>query len=329
MNTYCLALNRRRKTNSIPGQSSPRISPFKYTAGEEAPCELEGLRTKGNGSLECHVERLHEGDGPSPGRARASTSCDPQGATVLSAAGCTTAPARWLPPHRRPAPSFSRVVGTEQEDEEDDANLLHDTFAPRPPQGDQGSQDLSPRKPQQRGFCWFWSMRREICQQRSKHLLDVCRRRCCCCISPNFSLFLSSLGCRLHDEKRDSEQIRSAFSHSDDLRRLATFSTLPKNLFSRDRARVRIERSSSSPSGRRSPEIRFAGTSSSSSSVSVGSTRGPGGASFYLPRGALTARRETGAQPAFGKLIIRGATDDTSENEILREARTLVPPFTC
>ena len=102
MNTYCLALNRRRKTNSIPGQSSPRISPFKYTGREEAPCELEGLRTKGNGSLECHVERLHEGDGPSPGRARASTSCDPQGATLLSAAGCTTAPARWIPPHRRP-----------------------------------------------------------------------------------------------------------------------------------------------------------------------------------------------------------------------------------
>ena len=87
---------------------------------------------------------------------------------------------------------------------------------------------------------------------------------------------------------------------------------------------------SSSPSGQRSsPEIRFTGTSSSSSSV-VGSTRGPGGAGFYLPRGAHTGpRRETGAQPAFGKLIIRGATDDTSENEILREARTLVPPFTC
>ena len=102
MNTYCLALNRRRKTNSIPGQSSPRISPFKYTAGEKAPCELEGWRTKENRSLECHVERLHEGDGPSPARARASTSCDPQGATLLSAAGCTTAPARWIPPHRRP-----------------------------------------------------------------------------------------------------------------------------------------------------------------------------------------------------------------------------------
>ena len=102
MNTYCLALNRRRKTNSIPGQSSPKISPFKYTAREEAPCELEGWRTKGNGSLECHVDRLPEGDGPSPARARASTSCDPQGATLLSAAGCTTAPARWIPPHRRP-----------------------------------------------------------------------------------------------------------------------------------------------------------------------------------------------------------------------------------
>ena len=39
-------------------------------------------------------------------------------------------------------------------------------------------------------------------------------------------IFLSSLACRLHAEKRDSslEQIRSAFSHSDDLRRLATFS---------------------------------------------------------------------------------------------------------
>ena len=117
--------------------------------------------------------------------------------------------------------------------------------------------------------------------------MDACSRRCYC-IFPKF-LPLSQQSCSpvaCNDEKRDSEQIRSAFSHSDDLRRLATFSTLPKNLFSRDRARVRIERSSSSPSGRRSPEIRFAGTSSSSSSV--GSTRGPGGAS-YLPRGAHTA----------------------------------------
>ena len=37
MNTYCLALNRRRKTNSIPGQSSPKISPFKYTGPEKKP----------------------------------------------------------------------------------------------------------------------------------------------------------------------------------------------------------------------------------------------------------------------------------------------------
>ena len=46
MNTYCLALNRGRKTNSIPGQS-PKISPFKYTGGrEEAPCELERSEDK-------------------------------------------------------------------------------------------------------------------------------------------------------------------------------------------------------------------------------------------------------------------------------------------
>ena len=126
-----------------------------------------------------------------------------------------------------------------------------DTFAPRPPQADQGSQDLSSRKPQQRGFCWFWSMSREICQQRGKHLLDSCR-----CIFPKF-LPLSHQSwwpvAMLHDEKRDSEQIRSAFSHSDDLRRLATFSTLQKNLLftrSSKQARAGIERSSSSPSGR-------------------------------------------------------------------------------
>ena len=114
---------------------------------------------------------------------------------------------------------------------EDDANLLKDTFAPHPPQGDQGSQDLSSRKPQQRGFCWFWSMIREICQRRQKHLLDSCRRGAASS-SPKF-LPLSQQSwwlVRLHDEKRDSEQIRSAFSHSDDLRRLATFSTLQKNL---------------------------------------------------------------------------------------------------
>ena len=105
----------------------------------------------------------------------------------------------------------------------------------------------------------------------------------------------------LRDEKRDSslEQIRSAFSHSDDLRRLATFSC--KKIF--PNSRVWIERSSSSPPGRRSPEIRFAGTSSSSSSdIAVGSTdHAP---CFYLPRGARCPRRETGAEPAFGKLII-------------------------
>ena len=67
----------------------------------------------------------------------------------------------------------------------------------------------------------------------------------------------------LRDEKRDSslEQIRSAFSRSDDLRRLATFTSLQKNpLFTSEQAgggggglaRVRIERSSSSwPPGRR------------------------------------------------------------------------------
>ena len=115
------------------------------------------------------------------------------------------------------------------------------------------------------------------------------------------SFFLSSLACWLHEGKRDSslEQIRSAFSHSDDLRRLATFSC--KKIF--PNSSVWIERSSSSPPGRRSPEIRFAGTSSSSSSdIAVGSTdHAP---CFYLPRGARCPRRETGAEPAFGKLII-------------------------
>lgn len=106
--------------------------------------------------------------------------------------------------------------------------------------------------------------------------------------SPNFSLFLSSLARRLHvmmkREIPNKSDLHSATvmicvdcPHSARCRKIS---------FSRDRARVRIERSSSSPSGRRSPEIRFAGTSSSSSSV--GSTRGPGGAS-YLPRGAHTA----------------------------------------
>ena len=107
--------------------------------------------------------------------------------------------------------------------------------------------------------------------------------------SPNFSLFLSSFlaGCTMKREIPNKSDLHSAtvmicvdWPHSARCQKIS---------FSRDRARARIERSSSSPSGRRSsPEIRFAGTSSSSSSVSVGSTRGPGGAS-YLPRGAHTA----------------------------------------
>ena len=123
--------------------------------------------------------------------------------------------------------------------------------------------------------------------------------------SPNFSLFLSSLARRLHvmmkREIPNKSDLHSAtvmicvdWPHSARCRKIS---------FSRDRARVRIERSSSSPSGRRSPEIRFAGTSSSSSSdIAVGSTdHAP---CFYLPRGARCPRRETGAEPAFGKLII-------------------------
>ena len=172
-----------------------------------------------------------------------------------------------------------------------------DTFAPRPPQADQGSQDLSSRKPQQRGFCWFWSMSREICQQRGKHLLDSCR-----CIFPKF-LPLSHQSwwpvAMLHDEKRDSEQIRSAFSHSDDLRRLATFSTLQKNLlFTRSSKQgLGLSDPHLPPQAAQSPEIRFAGTSSSSSSVAVGSR----GQARGQVQGLATSRRVRSA-PA-GKLV--------------------------
>ena len=136
----------------------------------------------------------------------------------------------------------------------------------------------------------------------------------------------------LHDEKRDSEQIRSAFSHSDDLRRLATFSTLQKNLlFTRSSKQgLGLSDPHLPPQAAQSPEIRFAGTSSSSSSVAVGS-RGvgawPGAGASYLPQGALCPRRETGAvQPAFGKLIIRQSSATDTENF----ARTFLgSAFTC
>ena len=128
-----------------------------------------------------------------------------------SSAGCRTAPARSFPPHRHQAQPHGLLQAFPQWWELD-ANLgdAKDTFAPRPPQADQGSQDLSSRKPQQRGFCWFWSMSREICQQRGKHLLDSC----VVASSPNFSLFLTSLGGRLQCCMMKREIPNKSYLHS-------------------------------------------------------------------------------------------------------------------
>ena len=153
---------------------------------------------------------------------------------------------------------------------------------------------MSSRKPQQRGFCWFWSMIGEICQRRrQKHLLDSCLLHLP--LPPNFPLFLSSLagwrGCMMKREIPNKSDLHSAtvmicvdWPHS---------ARCKKNLqlFTRSRKQglVWIERSSSSPpGGRSSPEIRFAGTSSSSSfharldQVAWDSTS-------YLPQGAHQA----------------------------------------
>ena len=131
----------------------------------------------------------------------------------------------------------------------------------------------------------------------------------------------------MHDEKRDSEQIRSAFSHSDDLRRLATFSTLQKNLL--------FTRSSKQGFGLSDPHLppQAAGLLKSALREPV----------LPLPRcqwdpradqvalatsrGARTLpRRETGAQPAFGKLIIRGRALPTLVRRMKFCAHEFVPP---
>ena len=135
------------------------------------------------------------------------------------------------------------------------------SFAPRLPQGGQRSQDLS-SKAATESLPLVLVDEQEICQ-REKHLLalDSCLPRIFLQISPKFPR--AGLAAPLRDEKRDSslEQIRSAFSGSDDLRRLATFTSLQKiPLFTSSQAgggvlglaRVWIERSSSSwPPGRR------------------------------------------------------------------------------
>ena len=116
------------------------------------------------------------------------------------------------------------------------------------------------RKPQQRALRWFWSMSRKFVRGR-----NICWRWTR--VVASSSKFLPSsrelVLLPLRDEKRDSslEQIRSAFSRSDDLRRLATFTSLQKNSAFHEQAskrrrrrlaRVWIERSSSSwPPGRR------------------------------------------------------------------------------
>ena len=110
----------------------------------------------------------------------------------------------------------------------------------------------------------------EICQRRQKHLLDSCLLHLP--LPPNFPLFLISLsgwcGCMMKREIPNKSDLHSAtvmicvdWPHS---------ARCKKNLqlFTRSRKQelVWIERSSSSPpGGRSSPEIRFAGTSSSSS----------------------------------------------------------------
>ena len=137
-------------------------------------------------------------------------------------------------------------------------------------------------------------------------------------------IFLSSLACRLHEEKRDSslEQIRSAFSGSDDLRRLATFTSLQKiPLFTSKQAggggglaRVWIERSSSSwpPGRRRSGLLKSALDSEPVFRRQLPHSQRDARADQVVPASTSHQARsapagETGAGPAlsaFGKLII-------------------------
>ena len=138
-------------------------------------------------------------------------------------------------------------------------------------------------------------------------------------------IFLSSLACPLHEEKRDSslEQIRSAFSGSDDLRRLATFtSNLQKiPLFTSKQAgggvlglaRVWIERSSSSwpPGRRRSGLLKSALDSEPVFRRQLPHSQRDARADQVVPASTSHQARsapagETGAGPAsaFGKLII-------------------------
>ena len=170
------------------------------------------------------------------------------------------------------------------------------SFAPRPPQGGQRSQDLS-SKAATESLPLVLVDEQEICQ-REKHLLalDSCRR-IFLQISPKFPR--AGLAAPLRDEKRDSslEQIRSAFSHSDDLRRLATFSCKKISSFPTRLSDPHLPPQAGGllKSALQEPVLPLPPTSQ----WDPPTTR-----LFYLPRGARCPRRETGAEPAFGKLII-------------------------
>ena len=207
------------------------------------------------------------------------------------------------------------------------------SFAPRPPQGGQRSQDLS-SKAATESLPLVLVDEQEICQ-REKHLLalDSCR-----CIFLQISLKFprAGLAAPLRDEKRDSslEQIRSAFSRSDDLRRLATFtSNLQKNpLFTSKQAggggglaRVWIERSSSSwpPGRRRSGLLKSALDSEPVFRRQLPHSQRDARADQVVPastshqaRSAPAGETGAGPVPAFGKLIIAATGDDQEENGI-------------
>ena len=169
---------------------------------------LKGTGADKRKSLECH-RREWKHWRPSPPRARASTSGDPQGATLLE---------RGSVPRHPPAGSFHTAT-------------IHLQAFPRAG-GNRGGRCQSPARRHLRTFAHRKVTKApRICLRESRNrelfllvLVDdqgnLSERK------TSVVIFLSSLACPLHEEKRDSslEQIRSAFSHSDDLRRLATFS---------------------------------------------------------------------------------------------------------
>ena len=203
---------------SIQTQKTPLVS-------------LKGTGADKRKSLECH-RRESKHWRPSPPRARASTSGDPQGATLLE---------RGSVPRHPPAGSFHTAT-------------IHLQAFPRAGGNrDRGGRCQSPARRHLRTFAHRKVTKApRICLRESRNrelfLLVLVDDQGNLSEEAKTSVGLVSLELhllppkflplpqqswwleRLHDEKRDSEQIRSAFSHSDDLRRLPTFSALPKNL---------------------------------------------------------------------------------------------------